>query len=128
MRPPSQPAKQREEGACLSFAPPVVRMTQFSATHTHTHTDTERSTHSFTSTQGTQKSSALCNTHGLICMLPLFLQNQRPGLTVGPSVRIVPRSSGTLVVEGRGWGVSDVSLLVLPVSSLIVHRLHPLAN
>lgn len=69
-----------------------------SAPHTHA----ERSTHSFTSTQGTQKTSALCSTHGQICMLPLFPQNQRPDLTVGPSVRIVPRSSGTLVVEGRG--------------------------
>ncbi len=44
-RPPSQPAKQREEGACLSFAPPVVRMTQFSATHTHTHTHWDEPIH-----------------------------------------------------------------------------------
>lgn len=34
-RPPSQPAKTREESACLSIAPPVVHMTQFGITHTH---------------------------------------------------------------------------------------------
>lgn len=34
-RPPSQPAKTREESACLSFAPPVVHMTQFGIAHTH---------------------------------------------------------------------------------------------
>lgn len=34
-RPPSQPAKTREESACLSLAPPVVHMTQFGIAHTH---------------------------------------------------------------------------------------------
>lgn len=49
------------------------------------------------------------------------------------SQTICPRWRSTVQRDSRGdkrggVGVSDVSLLVLPLGSLIVHRLHPLAN
>ena len=77
-----------------------------------------------------------------ICMLPLSLSlsvSLSLSLSLCPNplsvcgvVFPVRRSSGALVLRVVWWrsggGVSDVPLLVLPVSSLIVHRLHPLAN
>lgn len=66
-RPPSQPAKTREESACLSFAPPVVHMTQFGITHTYTRIHTERQTYSFSSTQGGFVISAACTRTNLAC-------------------------------------------------------------
>lgn len=132
-RPPSQPAKTREESACLSFAPPVVHMTQFGIAHTHRLAHGPIHSRRYAHRVGSESlrhARARARKHtqiGRSCASPLYLKAARPPLRVHLSVR---RCSATLGgVNGCGaQGLSDVPPLVPPVSSLIVHRLHPLAN
>lgn len=114
---------------CLSFAPPVVRMTHFSTTHIHSEANPFIHIHA-----GAQKTSTICSLHGQIFMFPLPLRSARRCShcwTISgfcPSVQRDSWNEGGLMGMGGGL-VSDVApLLVLPVSSFIVHRLHPLAN
>lgn len=115
-----QPARRRKEAASLSRAPPAVRMTQISV----------RGAHSFTSalSRMLRQRSDLCSVQKQICMLPLRLNSAQLSASCARSVcliRLSVRRDAT-VGEEEG-GDSDVGpLLVLPVSSLIVHRLHPL--
>lgn len=93
MRPPSEPAVQREdedeekdeEGACLSFAPPAVRMTQFSTTHTYTLRGEPIHSHP----RRNLSAAPLC-THGRVCVFPALLSELSPAapllLTAGQSV------------------------------------------
>lgn len=93
MRPPSEPAVQREdedeekdeEGACLSFAPPAVRMTQFSTTHTYTLRGEPIHSHPLRNLSA----APLC-THGRVCVFPALLSELSPAapllLTAGQSV------------------------------------------
>lgn len=118
MRPPSEPAVQREdedeekdeEGACLSFAPPVVRMTQFSTTHTYTLRGEPIHSHP----RRNLSAAPLC-THGRVCVLPALLSELSPAaplsLTAGQSVLSVALEldSGCRGEEGRG--VSQMFLL-----------------
>ncbi|KAF6734724.1 hypothetical protein FQA47_013414 [Oryzias melastigma] len=115
-----QPARRRKEAASLSRAPPAVRMTQISV----------RGAHSFTSalSRMLRQRSDLCSVQKQICMLPLRLNSAQLSASCARSVcliRLSVRRDATVGEEERGD--SDVGpLLVLPVSSLIVHRLHPL--
>lgn len=111
-RPPSQPAKTREESACLSLAPPVVQMTQFGIAHTHRlahgpihsrpHTgwalslcDTRARTHTHTHT-------------GRSCASPLYLKlrgasrSARPSVSTRLSVGPAPLFGGGLRMWGAG--------------------------
>lgn len=120
MRPPSEPAVQREdedeekdeEGACLSFAPPAVRMTQFSTTHTYTLRGEPIHSHP----RRNLSTAPLC-THGRVCVLPALLSELNPAaplsLTAGQSVLSVALEldSGCRGEEGRGGGVSQMFLL-----------------
>lgn len=93
MRPPSEPAVQREdedeekdeEGACLSFAPPAVRMTQFSTTHTYTLRGEPIHSHP----RRNLSAAPLC-THGRVCVFPALLSELSPAapllLTAGQTV------------------------------------------
>lgn len=109
MRPPSEPAVQREdeekdeEGACLSFSPPAVRMTQFSTTHTYTLRGEPIHSHP----RRNLSAAPLC-THGRVCVLPALLSELSPAapllLTAGQSVLSVALEldSGCRGEEGRG--------------------------
>lgn len=111
MRPPSEPAVQREdeekdeEGACLSFSPPAVRMTQFSTTHTYTLRGEPIHSHP----RRNLSAAPLC-THGRVCVLPALLSELSPAapllLTAGQSVLSVALEldSGCRGEEGRGGG------------------------
>lgn len=95
--------------------------------HTHTHGEANLFIHIHT---GWARNLCSVQTDKSCVFPPLSPLSVRLALRVRhPSARFCPsvqRYSGGL---GMGWrGGSDVSLLVLPVSSLIVHRLHPLAN
>lgn len=139
-RPPSQPAKTREESACLSLAPPVVHMTQFGIARTH------RLAHGpIHSRPHTGWALSLCDTRARVHIhtrtradlaRPLSIwklrgasRSARPSVSTRLSVGPAPLFGGAGGVYGCGvQGLSDVPPLVPPVSSLIVHRLHPLAN
>lgn len=111
MRPPSEPAVQREdedeekdeEGACLSFAPPAVRMTQFSTTHTYTLRGEPIHSHP----RRNLSAAPLC-THGRVCVFPALLSELSPAapllLTAGQSVLsfALELDSGCRGGEGRG--------------------------
>lgn len=111
-RPPSQPAKTREESACLSLAPPVVHMTQFGIAHTH------RLAHGpIHSRPHTGWVLSLCDTRARVhththtdrsCASPLYLEAARR-VPLCASIRQYPsvgRSSATLWGLGglRMWG------------------------
>lgn len=109
-RPPSQPAKTREESACLSLAPPVVHMTQFGIAHTH------RLAHgTIHSRPHTGWALSLCDTRarthththtGRSCASPLYLEAARR-VPLCASIRQYPsvgRSSATLWGGLRIWG------------------------
>lgn len=97
-----------------------------SAAHAQKAHTLEKHSHSFTPAQAAQNTSA---ERVAACARPRLSSDGASSSDPLPAVALDgPAGLWGWQVRGVGVGVSDVPRLVLPLSSLIVHRLHPLAN